>query len=291
MKNLGGQASAAAVEVAMSLGFRNLEPVLLKDGSNAMVHLSPMPVVARVPTTSSLVRKPSEKWLARDLDRASYLTQQGAPVIPPSRDLPPGPHRSSAHTGSMAMTFWTFVDQQGEQPVTAEEAAPALHDLHAAMHDYPGDLPFMGVILEELPHWLHWLDQQHVLSGAEIITLRQAQWEVAGKLHSLRTKMRPLHGDAHHGNLLRTPQGLLWTDFEDACFGPLEWDVAILVSRDPQNADRILASYPAAPGWDELMPFLRARALEAVIYQQVLGRRFPQRSKEASMAMLAWQRQ
>jgi thiamine kinase-like enzyme len=35
-----------------------------------------------------------------------------------------------------------------------------------------------------------------------------------------------LHGAPHFGNLLNTPAGLLWTDFETACHGPLEWDLA-----------------------------------------------------------------
>ena len=36
------------------------------------------------------------------------------------------------------------------------------------------------------------------------------------------------HGDAHPGNLLLTRSGLVWTDFEDACLGPREHDIACL---------------------------------------------------------------
>jgi Ser/Thr protein kinase RdoA (MazF antagonist) len=35
-----------------------------------------------------------------------------------------------------------------------------------------------------------------------------------------------LHGDASLSNLLRTPTGLLWNDFEDVLRGPVHWDVA-----------------------------------------------------------------
>src|SRR5262249_41162540 len=39
---------------------------------------------------------------------------------------------------------------------------------------------------------------------------------------------RPLHGSPHAGNWLRTAEGLLLLNFETACRGPLEWDLAAL---------------------------------------------------------------
>src|SRR5436190_196304 len=35
-----------------------------------------------------------------------------------------------------------------------------------------------------------------------------------------------IHGDASLSNLLRTDAGLIWNDLEDACVGPVHWDVA-----------------------------------------------------------------
>jgi thiamine kinase-like enzyme len=43
--------------------------------------------------------------------------------------------------------------------------------------------------------------------------------------------MQALHGDAHFGNLLVTRDGLLWTDWEDAFLGPVEWDLASISLR------------------------------------------------------------
>ena len=290
MEDLAERAIAATVEVAARYGLEGLSPQLLKDGSNSMIHLAPAPVVARVPSTSAWLRQPPEKWLKRDLDLATWLSAQGAAVVPPSRELPPGPHLSSEATGSMAMTFWTFVEHDRTQPASDEEAAVALGELHAAMRSYPGDLPFLGPLLEELPHWLRWLAQHHAVSGADLIALRQAHWSLAPALQHGHPRIQPLHGDAHAGNLLRTRDGLLWTDFEDACTGPVAWDVAILLSRTPSAADEVLQSYPCAPSWDELAPFVRARALEAVVYQQVLAVRFPYRAGEMAQAMAAWHR-
>jgi thiamine kinase-like enzyme len=42
--------------------------------------------------------------------------------------------------------------------------------------------------------------------------------------------VRPLHGDAHHGNLWTTERGFIWGDFEDTHAGPVEWDLACLVT-------------------------------------------------------------
>ena len=35
-----------------------------------------------------------------------------------------------------------------------------------------------------------------------------------------------MHGDAHLANVLRTSSGPVWTDFENACLGPRELDLA-----------------------------------------------------------------
>ena len=36
-------------------------------------------------------------------------------------------------------------------------------------------------------------------------------------LSSYELDLQPVHGDAHLGNVLRTPQGPVWGDFEKAC--------------------------------------------------------------------------
>jgi aminoglycoside phosphotransferase (APT) family kinase protein len=41
---------------------------------------------------------------------------------------------------------------------------------------------------------------------------------------------RIVHGDSHPGNVLWTVAGPLWSDWEDAHLGPLEWDLACLVA-------------------------------------------------------------
>jgi thiamine kinase-like enzyme len=52
-----------------------------------------------------------------------------------------------------------------------------------------------------------------------------------------------LHGEPHPGNLLSTSAGLLFTDFETCCRGPIEFDVAHVpdeVSRLYPDIDQVL---------------------------------------------------
>jgi len=52
-----------------------------------------------------------------------------------------------------------------------------------------------------------------------------------------------LHGEPHPGNLLRTTKGLLFTDLETCCRGPVEFDIAHApeaVSEHYEDADQEL---------------------------------------------------
>ena len=48
---------------------------------------------------------------------------------------------------------------------------------------------------------------------------------------AVREPEQPLHGEPHEANRLHTAAGIRWIDFEDACRGPIEWDLAFLPER------------------------------------------------------------
>ena len=62
---LSTRALEAAVAVAEAHGLRCAKPIVLADRSNVIVHLHPAPVVARVATTTALVRRDACAWLER----------------------------------------------------------------------------------------------------------------------------------------------------------------------------------------------------------------------------------
>ncbi len=297
MDSLSIGALNAAKNVAERHGIPVRDAAVVSDGSNLLVHLKPSGVLARVATTIGLVRRPAGAWLERDLAVARYLHSQGAPVVPPSEELPPGPHLEDGYT----LTFWKYVDADRDAAPLAEEAAPRLRELHQALRGYASasagragaqpQLPYMGVVLDEIPRWLKFLETRHAVSGGDLIALREAHWRVGETLQQRRGGAQAIHGDAHRSNLLRTPQGLLWTDFEDACLGPPAWDVACLFrTAPPGGVEAALRGYPEALGWEDLAFYRKARNLEGVIYRLVQAVRFPERRVRALEGLEAWRK-
>jgi predicted trehalose synthase len=218
-------AVAAALEVARAHGLRVGEPAVLNDLFSVMVHLRPAPVVARVPTWTARLRTPVVDWLQREVEVTSFLSEQGAPVVAPSRELPPGPH---PHDG-LVVSFWTYVRPDPDRTATAADCSAMLVDLHAALRSYPGELPTLGAAVVDL-RWLEALDlAAGVLSDADVARLRASAGRLRPFLEAPGGEVQPVHGDAHAGNLIATRDGLVWIDFEDACRAPVEWDLATMM--------------------------------------------------------------
>ncbi len=107
----------AVVVLARENGLRVEEPTVLNDLFSLMVHLKPAPVVARVATCMPRLRTPIEDWLEREIAVMTYLAQQGAPVVTPSRELPPGPHERDGYW----MSFWTYVEPDPDRTPTTDD--------------------------------------------------------------------------------------------------------------------------------------------------------------------------
>ncbi len=205
-------AVAAAVAVAAEHGLRADDPVVLCDAWHVLVHLRPLPVVARVSSGRPL--QPAER-VALELDVAAHAARAGAAVVPPSDLLEPGPHRHGAHV----VAFWRYVEPGGELDPAA--AGRGLREIHEALADYGGELPE-----------LHRNDTESLLDSLE----PSADVELLRELGERRPGGVPqaLHGDAHLGNCLPGP---LWHDFETACRGPREFDLAALALSARERED------------------------------------------------------
>ena len=221
-----------AVEVVVAQarenGLRVEEPTVLNDLFSLMVHLKPAPVVARVATCMPRLRTPISDWLEREIAVTTFLSEQGAPVVAPTRELPPGPHE---HEG-LWTSFWTYVEPDPDRAPTADDCSAMLLDLHAVLRWYPGELPMLGA--DDIPRGLELLDQVgDALSEADVELLRAAAERLRPYWEASSGGVQPLHGDAHPGNLIATREGgLVWIDFEDVCLGPVEWDLATMMDLD-----------------------------------------------------------
>jgi aminoglycoside phosphotransferase (APT) family kinase protein len=236
-----GGAVAAAVRVARRHGLSARDPVVLWDGANTVVHLRPEPVVARVATVTAAVRPRPALALEREVRLARWLADREAPVVPPTDLLPAGPHAEDGHV----LSFWRHVPATGlveDDPVAAATALAAVHDALAA---YRAPLPGPEDILGDLARAAEVLAGSGLLDDAVVARLRSGA-ELAAAVVSAGG--RALHGDAHPGNVLRVDGAVLWTDFEDAWHGPLEWDLLVLGRSRRHDGATALAAYTALTG-------------------------------------------
>jgi hypothetical protein len=211
----------AALGLAAELGIVVERPRILKDSNNTIVHLIPAPVVAKVGT--SHFRDAKLESLERELAVAAHLAERDAPVVAPVRNVAPGPHRR----GTVTLTLWQYTEPTRAGEPDQAEVAAALQVVHEALVDFHGSLPPFSLELEDARRLLQ-PDHSPALAAADRSFLLSVVDEVQVALSALLTATRPLHGSPHAGNWLQTANGLLLLDFETACCGPIEWDLAAL---------------------------------------------------------------
>ncbi|MBD2256360.1 phosphotransferase [Pseudanabaena sp. FACHB-2040] len=230
----------AASEVARSYGLVFEHPVALQSTSNVIVHLQPTGVVARIAAVPSTIRA-GDAWFIRELAVAKHLVAASAPIIPPSRQIDPGPHQHNGFT----LSFWDYV-QILPEPFDPVLAGRALRVCHWALNSFTQELPVLALITEA-KRLLSQLTTQGTFAPADAALLAQVSAPYEERLHGL--PMQPLHGDSHSGNVLHTSIGVLWADWEDAFIGPIEWDLASLVANpyvfgvDQDKAEAALWGY------------------------------------------------
>jgi len=231
----------AATEIAIAHGITPDRCDILQNGSTLVLRLTET-LVARVVQDVDGPRQGTE-WFARENAIALHLTRHGAPVIPLHPDLPPGPHE---HLG-YPINYWQFVTRVEAVP-PPEFIGKTLHHCHDILRSFPESLPKLAILTESLS----------ILRDRELFPQATQQFlrdHLTACIETLGDfPHQPLHGDAHLGNLMNTTLGLLWTDWEDAFSGPVEWDVASVIwnaqilDEDLDTVNRILDSYREAGG-------------------------------------------
>ena len=268
--------AAAAVKVAASLGLPGTSPVILADGANVIVHLTPAPVVAKVAASTTAVRPDPGTWLQRELDVAGFLAGRGIPVLTPSPEVPPAAY----HGDGQVMSFWRYLSPSAERPGEAAIGS-MLRDLHAELRGYPGQLPVLAP-LGDIPAFL----ARARLTADRAAALAAAYARLTAQLDHDRDW--PLHGDAGAGNLMASGAGWAWHDFEDTCLGPAEWDLAASTASPRLTAARILAAYgqPVDPGQLEVCQQLRK--LHLTVWYNLYAERLPDLAPRAAELLTLW---
>lgn len=264
-----------AVTAATSLGVRCTDPVVLHDGSNVVVHLRPAPVVARVATVTARIRPGVEAWFRRDALLARHVTARGVPATRPFSE--------PVVVDGVTVALWHHEPHDPAAVFTPAEVATRLADLHAALADLDADLPRFGPC-DDTSQTLPLLAGQ--VPDSVVALLREENERLREALAALPA--RPLHGDAHPGNLLATPSGLVWNDFEDTFLGPLGWDLACLVLTGRLDGAAALAAYPGEYSAEEVEVCVELRTLFGVAWRFVMARQFPARRADAEEHLRQW---
>jgi thiamine kinase-like enzyme len=277
----------AACEVATRLGLTFEQAIVLQHRSNAIIHLFPTTVVARVATIPTTIRQ-GDSWFARELAVARHLAATDAPIIPPSSDIDPGLHQ---HLG-LVLSFWKFVKVL-DQPFDPYEAGRALRSCHKALKTFSGNLPILALLTEAMQLLV---SVATAFSPADADLLMQIGERSVQRLS--RLPMQPLHGDSHSGNVLNTAQGVLWTDWEDTFVGPIEWDLACLVvapyvfGTDLEKAEAALQGYGGSIDPEILEECMVARSFVTVVWYAILQQQRPSADRKAQLEQrLAWLKQ
>lgn len=206
------------------------ELAVLKDGSNLIVHLRPAPVVLRIATLTARARGDPLPYVAREVEFASYLAGVGAAVPPASPLVAPGPYV----VAGWALSAWGYVEHELGVVPDVQAAFGALDELHAAMRDFPGELPLLNPAADDFDRVLRFSVNEGLVSRDRAADLTGRRDLLLAGLLGLASDRQALHGDAFASNAVRTKAGVVWLDLEDCCSGPAVWDLAIFVRRDPE---------------------------------------------------------
>jgi len=216
------QAANAAIRLALRFGYESDDALVVQESNNTVVWLRPHAIIAKVGKWEH-----SETSLAREHEVAEFLARTGAPIGSPVDGI--GPTRD--HETGFTITFWERLDNDAESKPRATELAHSLRVLHQALERFDGELPSFEANLD-LTRTALWDDiLMAALPVADRSMLRSAFDRLLTDVRARDLVLRPLHGEAHDRNVLVTPDGLRWIDFEGACMGPVEWDLAFLPER------------------------------------------------------------
>ncbi len=245
----------AATEVVLAHNIRPDRCDILQDAHTLVLRLTDS-LVARIVNDRDGPRQ-GTAWFARENAVAQFLAERGAPVIPLHPDIPPGPHERLGYP----MSFWKFVVRVPDEPL-GNEIGKTLYACHHLLKDFPEPPPRLAILTESI----QLLETPDLFPCSTLDLLRrhlEESREILGDFPH-----QTLHGDAHPGNVMQTEEGLLWTDWEDAFSGPVEWDIASIIwnakflENDHHLVDEILTAYCAAGG----------RINEAALWQSFIAR-------------------
>ncbi|GAA2154088.1 phosphotransferase family protein [Humibacillus xanthopallidus] len=226
------RAMAAATALAKAAGLRVDDIAVLHNSNKLALRLIPCEVFARVAPSGHQVA-------ALEVELAQQLAATSSPVAVPE----PKVARRVYERDGFIVTFWTFYESVHADWGSPSTYADALHRLHAGLRSVDIETPHFLDRVTEAERLLAHRDNTPTLGESDRQLLLNTLQDASERIRRRGATEQLLHGEPHPGNVLHTPGGLLFIDFETCCRGPIEFDVAhvpIEVSAHYPNLDRVL---------------------------------------------------
>lgn len=209
----------AAVRTARRLGLEPEDPHLIQETNNTVVWLRPLPIVAKVGTHDY-----SSSTMLHEHEVASALAAAGAPIAAPWHAI----GLLTDPESGFVISLWDWHESVASTEPEAASIAGALRLLHDAMARISVRLPSFRDAIAHAQLVVSRDEPMAALALDDREFLRRSFAELTRRLDDRTYVEQPLHGEPHEGNYLHTREGIRWIDFEGACRGPLEWDLAFL---------------------------------------------------------------
>ena len=239
MSDWSAHAISEAIEVLTANGVETHAWTVLSSSNRLVLELRPCGLIAKI------VPAERHEELAREAAVAIHVAACNGPAATPASDV--GPYRAK----SIAVSVWNPVILLGQ----ASEAATcgAYLELRQCLDSFRGSLPDFREAISAAQGLVN--PKSRSLPDRDAAFLRGVFDSNSSSLSAFRWNDQALHGDPHSGNVVLTPEGPRWLDFESTCTGPVEWDLSALQS----CAQRI----PHDPGLHQVLVNLRRACVVA----------------------------
>ena len=222
------RAVAAAIANAAELDLAVDDTVVLNDSNRLVIRLMPCDVVARVTPMTHFASAEREVEIVR------WLVATDSPVVALDARVQP---RVFVRDG-FKITMWTYVEPVQRTP-SPTEYAHALGRLHAGLRkiDVPTDhcMDRVAATASDIAS----RDVTPDLTDGDRAFLAGTLRDLAHAIAGRNAAEQLVHGEPHPWNMLMTADGPLFIDFENACRGPVEYDLAWV-------PDEVCRNYPGA---------------------------------------------
>lgn len=235
---------AAARLTASALGLTVERAIVLHDSNRIAVRLLPCDVLARV-------ARREHQAAHFEVELARRLAETESPVATLESRVEPGVYERDG----FVVTLWTYYEPVFPRELSPVAYAQTLERLHDGMRKVRIAAPHFTDRVAEAVRLVTSHTSTPALShrDRELLshTLETQRREIARRTHAEQL----LHGEPHVGNVLSTGNGLLVTDLETCCRGPVEFDLAHV-------PEEVSARYPGAD--EQLLQACRGLVLAMV---------------------------